>query len=148
MTTPLRRRAAAAAAGTALLVLTSCSAPAAPLPPSPVVVTVTMTEYHFELPATLPRGRVVFRVVNAGHKSHKLSLAPLPKDFPPVMKQLRSSERRTLDTVAAIVPQAPGAETSFAVDLGPQRYGVFCFIIEPEGKDHARSGMAAEFRVD
>lgn len=107
-----------------------------------------MDEYRFDLPTKLPRGRVVFKVVNAGRTHHKLSLAPLPKDFPPIMEQLRSSERRALDTVAAIVPQAPGSEASFAVDLGPQRYGLFCFIIEPEGKDHARSGMASEFRVD
>lgn len=106
-----------------------------------------MDEWRFEYPAELPRGRVVFRVVNAGDTVHKLTLAPLHKDYPPVAEQLKGTERRAITTVAAIAAQAPGATTSFAVDLGPQRYGLFCLIIEPDGTDHARKGMASEFRV-
>lgn len=130
-----------------ILLIGACGAPSRALPPSPPVVTITMDEWRFEHPAELPRGRVVFRVVNAGSAVHRLTLAPLHKDYPPVAEQLKGTERRAITTVAAIAAQAPGATTSFAVDLGPQRYGIFCLIIEPNGKDHARSGMASEFRV-
>lgn len=102
---------------------------------------------RFEHPAELPRGRVVLRIVNAGSSVHKLTLAPLHKDYPPVAEQLKGTQRRAISTVAATAAQAPGAATSFAVDLGPQRYGVFCLIIEADGTDHARKGMASEFRV-
>ena len=143
----MRARLRILAATSALVLIGGCSKPAAPLPPSPPVITITMSEYHFDYPKDIPRGRVVFRVVNAGHLMHKLTMAPLHKDYPPVAEQLKGMQRRSISTVAATAAQPPGATTSFAVDMGPQRYGIFCLIIEPNGKDHARSGMASEFRV-
>lgn len=149
MTLTVSRRGASTVATVlaSIVLLGACSPPSKPLPPSPPVVTITMDEWKFEHPAELPRGRVVFRVVNAGTGVHRVTLAPLHKDYPPVAEQLKSEERRVISTVAAIAAQSPGASTSFAVDLGPQRYGLFCLIIEKNGTDHARKGMASEFRV-
>lgn len=104
-----------------------------------------MSEYRFEHPATVPSGRVVFEVVNAGRRHHKLALVPLSDDFPPVAEQLKGDNRRVVTPLAGVVPQAPGARTTFAVNLGRQRYGLFCFIVEPDA-DHPRLGMASEVR--
>lgn len=145
MTGPAARLAAALALGAAAL--TSCSqARPEPLPPPPHRITVTMDEYSFKHPATVPSGRVVFEVVNAGRRHHKLALVPLPDDFPPVAEQLKGADRRVVTPLAGVVPQAPGARTTFAVNLDRQRYGLFCFIVEPDA-DHPRLGMASEVRA-
>ncbi|MDP9387484.1 MAG: cupredoxin domain-containing protein [Actinomycetota bacterium] len=119
---------------------------AAPLPPDPPVVTVAMSEYRFDF-GSIPEGRVVFEVVNEGQLAHRLSLIPLAEDFPPILEQLRGTERRVVDTLAAVATLAPGQRRSVAVDLAPGRYAFVCFVSDPDGSSHALKGHAAEFRV-
>lgn len=118
----------------------------APLPPDPPVVTVTMSEYRFEH-GRVPAGRVVFEVVNRGAIAHRASLIPLPEDFPPILEQLRGTERRPVDTLAAVANLAPGERRSVAVDLPAGRYALVCFLTNPDGSSHAVEGHAGEFRV-
>jgi hypothetical protein len=130
-----------------VLVAGSCAAASdAPLPPSPPVAVVTMREYSFEH-APIPRGRVIFRVRNVGRQAHRLSLLPLPQDFPPILKQLRGAERRSVTTAAAIPDTLPGQSGTFSFDVVPGRYAIVCFLVEPDGTSHALKGMATEFRV-
>lgn len=134
----------------ALMLAASCaSAPArsAPLPSPPPVYRITMEDYRFAHQDELPRGRVVFRVTNAGKQVHRLALIPLPEDVPPIAEQIRGSERRSVLSLAAIANQRPGARTAFAVDLAPGRYAFICFIVDKDGGSHARKGMASEFRA-
>lgn len=139
---PRRARLVAAAA----LLAAACARAEAPLPPSPPVVDVTMLEYRFEH-GPVPGGRVVFRITNVGRVPHRLSLVPLPADLPPIVEQLRGSERQVLATLATIPETPPGGSGTFAVDLEPGRYAMICFIVEPGGRSHAREGMATEFRI-
>jgi hypothetical protein len=41
----------------------------------------------------------------------------------------------------------PGSTTSVAVDLAPGRYGLVCFLPDPDGQQHAQKGMSSEFRI-
>ncbi len=106
-----------------------------------------MREYRFELPASIPRGRVTFRVVNAGRMPHSIALIPLPAGFPPIAEQLRGKTRRAVSTLAGVPPLRPGQSDTFAVDLEPSRYALVCFLVGRDGVSNARRGMASEFRV-
>ena len=119
------------------------------MPPTTPVVNVTMREYRFDHDATIPRGRVVVRAVNAGTLLHRLVLLPLSDDLPPIDQLLRESERRVLVPLAGIPPQLPSKSGTFAVDLAPGRYGMICTLMSRDGNEtHAVKGMASEFRVE
>lgn len=136
------------AAVTALAsVLPACASGGAPLPGRPAVAEVAMREYRFDHGA-IPRGRVVFRVRNAGRLFHRLSLIPLPPDLPPIQEQLRGNQRAVVFTQADVPDTPPGGTGTFAVDLSPGRYALVCFIVEPNGASHALQGMASEFRIE
>ena len=120
---------------------------AAPLPPSPTTVHVSITNQSFVFDPDIPAGRVVFDVVNDGTEDHSMNLVSLPEDFPPLVEQLRGTERRGTPAVARVPRLAPGERSTFAVDLKPGRYGMICFVTGPDGTSHATKGHAAEFRV-
>lgn len=106
-----------------------------------------MRDYWFDFDGrSIPRGRVVFRITNAGAQFHKLALVSLPDDFPPIEDQVRGSNRRVIDELVSSPPLRPGASDTFAAELAPGRWGFIDFFIGPEGS-HAAKGMAAEFRV-
>lgn len=136
-------------AGAAVLAA-SCGPPGALLPPRPAAVPVTMNEFRFEYSKSIPRGRVIFEAINAGKLEHRMTLVPLPDDFPPVDVQRRNRDpekSRTIDPVATSTPVPPGGRASFAVNLGPYRYALFCLLAEEDGKSHYRAGMVSEFKV-
>ena len=110
-------------------------------------MTVTMREYAFDHPVQAPRGRVVFRVRNAGTMAHELILVSLAEELPPIREQLQSATRRAVDTLVTLRDRKPGSNGIFAADLDPGRYAFICFISDPDGVSHALKGMASEFRV-
>lgn len=118
------------------------------LPPRPAMVTVTMREYRFEYDPVVPRGRVVFRFVNAGRLTHQPDLIPLTEDVPPIDQQVRGERRAVVTPFAGIAAREPGEAGTFAVDLEPgQRYAFVCFARDPDdGQSHALQGMTSEFR--
>jgi len=105
-----------------------------------------MSEYRFEH-GPIPRGRVVLQAVNRGRIVHRMSVVPLPADLPPILEQLRGTDRVVLSTLAAVPDTPPGAGAAVAVDLGPGRYAFICFITDTDARSHALMGMAAEFNV-
>lgn len=142
------RVAGAVAVLTAVLVPGCGEGAAPPLPPPARTVAVEMREYRFVWrPPTTP-GRVVLHIRNAGKLSHDLVLTQLPEDLPPILEQLRGDVRRNATNVANLPPRPPGDRTAFAVDLAPGRYAIVCFVLDPDGLQHGRKGMAAEFRVE
>ena len=138
-----------AAASCLAVLVASCGGPSdeAPVPPAPSVVDLRMSEYRFDYERSIPPGRVVFRVHNRGRRRHEVILVPLPENFPPIEKQLRSNKRHPLGTLAFLHPLRPGARESFAVDLAPGRYGIVDFLEGSDGKRYALKGMTSEFRV-
>lgn len=133
------------------LALAACQAaqpqPSA-LPAGPQVVEIEMRDYSFHYDPTIASGRILFRVVNSGSVPHNLSLLPLSEDIPPIDEQLRGSVRRAISPFASVKTRAPGATTTFAVDLAPGvRYAFVCFVDGPDGVPHALLGMSSEFRT-
>lgn len=124
----------------------SCQRAPALLPPKPATLDVTMREFRFDSRPP-PSGRVVFRVSNVGRINHRLALAPLPADFPPIQQQLHGEDRQLVDTLVSIPDVPPGGTDSFAADIAPGRWAFLCFVIAPDGESHAFKGMATEFRV-
>lgn len=139
----------AAAVGLALFGACRGSSDEAALPPPPPVVTVAMREYRFELDRTVPRGRVVFRFVNAGGLRHQPDLIPLSEELPPIDQQVRGERRAVVAPFAGVAARDPGTVGTFAVDLEPgQRYAFVCFARDPDdGQSHALQGMTTEFRT-
>lgn len=128
--------------------LASCSgSTASALPPSPPTVHVAMRDYSFDFKASsIPRGRVVFQITNAGKRYHQLALIPLPPDFPPLKQQLEGTTRQVVHELVSSPPLQPGASDTFAANLTAGRWGFVDFFIGPEGS-HAAKGDAAEFVV-
>ena len=106
-----------------------------------------MTEHRFEHVAAVPAGRQFFRIRNAGSQLHSLVLVSIDEDVPPILEQLRSENRRGAATFAKLPHRPPGSQDTFAVDLTPGRYGLICFVVDPDGVSHALKGMASEIRV-
>lgn len=132
----------------AAMALGSCQASSGKaLPAGPAVITVTMTEFGYKIDRPVPPGRVIFRMVNAGHLVHEPNLFPLTDEVPPIDQQVRGDNRIVLAPFAGVPARQPGQVGAFAVDLeAGQRYAFVCFARTPDGQSHAKLGMAIEFR--
>lgn len=130
------------------LSLGSCAADRSAELPGPAVVEVEMTEYRFKYDRSgIKKGRVLFKAQNSGKSSHQMVISILSEDTPPILEQLRSSDRRVVSQLASFPPKAPGSRAALAVDLEPGRYAMVCFVADPDGKQHGTKGMASEFVV-
>lgn len=117
-------------------------------PPPVPEITITLQDDGIEVDGSVPPGRVVFRVHNAGTTRHRVTLMPLPDDLPPLAEQLHGDDRHSVSPLAATNTHAPGEGTAFAVDLdADQRYGLVCYEHDEDGTLHALKGMNAEFRT-
>jgi hypothetical protein len=120
----------------------------ASLPSGPQIVHVVEHDHSYVLDrAEISAGRAVFRVENGSRLAHDLSLVGLPEDMPPINDQLRSGNRRALDTLARLPSRPPGSSDAVAVDLPPGRYALLCFEKDGTGESHALLGMAVELRA-
>ncbi len=106
-----------------------------------------MRRYRFAYTPPRVPGRVVFKISNGDTLVHDLVLLLIPKDVPPIDVQLRGTKRAFAPIIADLPPRSPDTTTSVAVDLAPGRYGLVCFVRDPDGQQHAQKGMAAEFRI-
>lgn len=136
-----------ATASTALLMFAGCALPGTEPAPGPPVVQVTMDEYAFAHEGEPRPGRVVFRAHNTGDEDHEIVMALIPEGVPPILEQLRGTERTTVATLAQLPAREPDEEGTFAVDLARGRYAFLCFIEDGEGTPHALRGMAWEFEI-
>ena len=102
-----------------------------------------MADYSFQHPPEVAPGRIVFRISNAGARVHSLVLVELPEDLPPIGEQLRSDTRQPVANLARLPERPGGSRDTFAVDLVPGRYGMVCFVTDPDGVSHALKGMSS-----
>lgn len=117
-------------------------------PPPPQRVALSMTEYHYGYTAPKQAGRVVFDVVNAGKERHNLVVFALADDFPPIDEQLRGTDRRSTQPIAALPTLRPGERANYAFDVAPnQRYAFVCFVATADEVIHGTRGMNTEFAV-
>jgi uncharacterized cupredoxin-like copper-binding protein len=104
------------------------------------------------IPETLPAGRHVFRVSNAGpqpHEANVLQLAP-GKTARDVLEFFASPAGQSPFTpMGGVQGVTPGTEDALLVlDLKPGNYLAICNIPDPaSGKPHAALGMVKEFTV-
>lgn len=114
----------------------------------PVTLLVEMREMQFNHPPVVSPGRVVITARNVGAIDHRVSMLPLPEDFPPIDVQLHSDTRRVLAPIASTRVVAPGDVAVLAVDLTPGRYAFVCnFRDASSDVPHSVQGMNSEIRV-
>jgi len=107
-----------------------------------------MREYGFVPTGQFPAGQVVFMMKNKGKIMHSAALFALPEGLPPLKEQLEGSQRRPIERFAGTPALPAGVGNSFVADLAPgQRYGLICFVSDPDGKSHALKGMFLEFKT-
>jgi len=118
-------------------------------PPPPPEIGVRMEEYRYQPSQTVvPAGRMVFRLANQGEQFHQPLLAILPEDMPPLVEQLKGSERRSIGSLVNNPGMAPRVTSAIAVDLEEgQRYAFICVAKTAQEEDHSRMGMVWEFRA-
>ena len=125
----------------------AASAGAAGLPSAPPTVGVVMKEFTIQRPASIPGGRVIFRVHNAGRLQHVLQIVVWPDSLPPLDVVLHGHRAVTVNELGGTPLQAPGETDEFAVDLAPGRYAMVDLLLRPDGQLDARKGMATEFQI-
>lgn len=82
-----------------------------------------------------------------GARYTRSPLVLVPKDAPPILRQLKGTERIVVDELANVPNRPPGASDSFAVNLDAGRWAFVCFVVDPDGKSHAEKGTASEFTI-
>jgi uncharacterized cupredoxin-like copper-binding protein len=92
----------------------------APLP----IIEVKLTEFAIELPKTVPVGKMIFSVTNAGTMEHNFEVEG---------KGLEQKFEMNLK---------PGETRNLQVDLPPGTYTVYCPV-----NDHKKRGMQLELMV-
>lgn len=102
-----------------------------------------MTEYRFDHIDEFPGGRVILRFENRGSIDHTFSIVQIAEGT----RAAEDERPRALPTVARGFRRSPGGAMTLAVDLGPGRYRMSCFIEDPDGVNHADKGMTSEFVV-
>lgn len=106
-----------------------------------------MREYKFVFKGSVRSGQTLFEIRNDGKLDHTFTLYLLPEDMPPIDQQLRGPVRRPVTSAAHVPLRKPGQSERFVYDLKPgQRYAMICFVIDPDGVNHASKGMSADLR--
>ncbi len=130
------------------LLLLAAAAPTAPHG----VVTAIATDYHLELPATLPAGPTWLRIANHGKEAHQLYLVKLqdgktPADLVAALKAGGASPDWAIG-VGGPNGVNPGAtSTTTVVNLEPGSYAALCIIPSADGTPHVMKGMIAQLTV-
>jgi hypothetical protein len=141
-----------------VLPLTVTAPAAASFPMPGAIATVTLYEYSFEMPATLPAGRNLYRVVNQGAQFHEFTVIKL-------------APGKTLADVKAFFDPPPGAPPAgpppglpiggmnalgrgasglAVLDLSPGDYVALCNVPDQSkqhGDSHLHLGMIKGFSV-
>lgn len=120
-----------------------------PLPPEAATVEVRLADDELSLEGRpVPAGRVVFEVRNVGEHDHRLTLAPIGDDRPPMEQDVADETERPIRQLARVPTLKPGETGTFAVDLAPdQRYAMVDYAEAPDGTQYMDLGVVGEFRT-
>lgn len=115
------------------------------------VVTITTTDYAFQAPDTVSAGLVELRLVNRGPGLHHVWLVRLDPGHRAVdvlkgFHEGRPTPAWAHDLGGPNVPAA-GQPSVVVVTLAPGRYGLLCFIPDPDRVRHLMKGMVKELTV-
>jgi hypothetical protein len=115
-------------------------------------VVITATEYHLDLPTSIPAGPTRLTLKNAGSVGHnamflrvnegtalaELQAALAMPDFGPIFAASTSFGGPEVD---------PGLQATTIVDLAPGQYVVMCILPDDEGMPHYLMGMQTPVEV-
>ena len=119
----------------------------------PPTISIVAEDYGFQLPETVPAGRVRFRLTNQGFEAHAAQLYRLDEGVS--LNRFRESmdigvtREREVATVVGGPANVDGGEMGPVVEvrLEPGDYAVVCWLLGPGGFPHAYRGMVGTFRV-
>jgi len=132
--------------------------PVAAVAAPPVAGTITMSDFTFEMPATLPAGRNLYRVVNQGPQTHEWNVVQLAPG------KTMEDVKAFFDSPPSGPPPGPppgkpiggmnglgkGLSGIAVLDLKPGAYAAMCLIPDqsrPHGDTHLHLGMIKGFTV-
>lgn len=125
-------------------------------------VTITEVDFAFGgLGVSIPTGKQIWKVVNAGTQPHMLSVSKVPAgttleqvlagvSAPPSATPVAGAlTQQDFQDVGGIILQSPGTTAWTMLDLSKGRYTATCLMTDPRtGQPHAMEGMVAVFDVD
>lgn len=121
-------------------------------PPEQNRFEVVMTEYAFEMPASITGGTVTLEFTNSGDIPHEAAFGSISgdHDLDDVMKALEGGGfPKWMNDLAGIPVLDSGATASMTRDLEPGRYVFLCFLPVPgKGAPHASEGMVHVFDAE
>jgi len=119
-------------------------------PTEPATLRIVATDYHYDLPASVPAGVTRLTLVNRGNEMHHAQLvrleegktladfATLPPDGPPPAWAVLVGGPNAVE---------PGDSSEVIASLTPGNYALLCFIPSGDHRPHMMKGMAASFTV-
>ena len=123
----------------------ACTTASAEPERAPRVVTIEATDFAFQLPDTLPAGRVTLRMANRGPDLHHVAIVKLEGGHTAteLLKIVESHQAfpswaRELGGPNAVVP---GDTSEVTLDLPAGQYAFICVIPAPDGVPHIMKGM-------
>lgn len=122
---------------------------ARPLPDPVPTVEVQLLDDALQHPESVPAGRVVFHITNAGKQVHRLALILWPQDAIGVHEELANDTATRVELLARTADLPPGQTGMFAVELEPdRRYAMIDYSEAPDGTMHGLMGVAGELRTE
>ena len=112
---------------------------------------MTLYDYNFDLDKPLTAGRRTIQIRNTGKQFHEVFIAKLPTGTPvtAMMEWLSGGMKGPPPVlpVGGIVGITAGEVNFATVDLEPGEYGLYCFLVGPDGKEHVQHGMFKKITV-
>ena len=106
---------------------------------------MTLYDFNFDLDKPLTAGRRTIQIRNTGKQLHEVFIARLPTGTPvtAMMDWLSGGMKGPppVMPVGGIVGITAGQENFATLDLEPGEYGLYCFLVGPDGKEHVQHGM-------
>ena len=144
--------------GKGMVLPLTVTVPATTVPAPAVAGTITMSDFTFEMPATLPAGKNLHRVINQGPQIHEWNLIQL------VPGKTVTDVKAFFDPPPSGSPQGPppgkpvggmnglskGLDGIAVLDLKPGEYAAMCIVPDqsnPEHAPHLHLGMIKGFTV-
>jgi hypothetical protein len=93
-------------------------------------VTVTLVDFAFGIPLTLPAGKHLWQIENAGEQWHEVVIAPVELDatLEDIQAMVAEGEQSDLQLFPLVMPLNGGESAWLTVDLQPGRYVIVCSL--------------------